>query len=292
LSKLAETGGNKSWNITGKAEDFETTRFISVSNLPFKNDFPGCNLAAVDELNPDDGYQMIESNSNGLFLLGLRADTLSIVLSPKYTVIPFPLSFGQNYQNNVNASFNVDTSTVKVNIQSNATVDAWGTITTNEGSYPALKIKIVQIQELSIDGIPFGSTLFAHTWLTSGIGGPLARFEIEEVESPFGGLETDTSITYIHRHEIVSTKNVKESNSKLTISPNPVIDQVSIKVDNVHFKSAEYSIINAEGKRMMEGKINDNEVLHLNLQHLIPGNYLVQLLLDKQTLLFDIVSKK
>ncbi len=291
LNKLAEAGGNKTWDVRGDSEDNGVTSFVGVDHLAFKSSFPGTNMALVDVPNPTDSYLMLERNSTGFYLLGSRDDTTNIVFSPKYLQIPFPLNFGQNYQNNVNASYNIDTIPVKINIQSNANVDAWGMMTTNEGTYPVLKVKSIQITEITYDGIPFGSTSFSHFWVTSGYGNPIVNFDINEVESPFG-LLTDTTITYVHRQEVVSTKDIKESKNKLSISPNPVIDHVTIQAHGLNYKSAEYAIINAEGKLIKDGKLKDNEALHLNLQDLISGNYLVQLILDKQTMLFDILSKK
>jgi hypothetical protein len=290
LNHLIETGGNKSWDLRGAFEEGDTTEYIGVDNLPFKSSYPGCNMALVNVPNTDNSYAMFEKNSTGLYWLGSHNDMSDIVLSPKYKFIAFPLNFSSNFQNSVNADYKIDTFDIKLDVQSNSTVDAWGMMTTNDGTFPVIKMKTVQIRELSFAGIPFGSTSFTYNWLASGFGHPLATLDISEVEN-FTGLVTDTTIEYTHKQEIVSSQDIAKSKLKLSITPNPVSDQVTIECQNVKFNSATYSIINADGKSVLNGELKSNEVLRLNLNQLTSGNYLVYLVLDKKTTLFEILSK-
>lgn len=289
---LKETGGNKSWDVRGVYVDNGILEYIGTQNLYFKSHFPGTNLCRVDKPNPDSSFIMMEKNSTGLYILGTRDSSLDIVFTPKLTLVPFPLSYGMNFQNDASADYTQQGINFKQDFKSNANVDSWGTIRTNDGTFPVIKMKTIRIIEISVMGFPYGSyTIENYSWLTSGLADPIVTLEFREIETPLG-LTNDTSLTNTYKQEIVSTRNIQNAGLKLSVSPNPVSDLVSIQCQNVNFKEATYSIINEEGKTVMNGIAKNNEILHLNLNTLTSGNYLVQMLLDKKTMLFDILTKQ
>lgn len=293
LDPLKETGGNKSWDVRGVYEDIEDSQYIGVQNLYFKGKFPGANIAKIVEHNPDSSYTMMEKNSFGLFIIGSWNPFVEIVYVPKLMIIPFPLSFGMNFQNDVTADYVVGGVNYKIDyLKTNATVDAWGMMTTNDGTFPAIKVKTIEITEISADGTPFASaTIESHSWLKSGLADPLVTIRSSETEVDTF-LLTDTTLTNSHQQIFVSNEEIHNAEMKLSISPNPVLNQVSIECKNVSFNTTTYSIINAEGKTILNGILNDNAKLELDLNHLPSGNYLVQMILDQKTTLFDIISKR
>ena len=289
LNKLLETGGNKSWDIRGAFDEGTTFDYEPVDNLSYKDKFPGCNLARFELPSFDNSNYMLEKNISGVYLLGIHNDLVDVVLSPKFKVTQFPLHFGDNYQNSTSSDFKIDTVDIKLDIQSNSTVDSWGMLTTNDGTYPVLKLKTVQIREISIDGIPYGSTYFTYSWLTSGIGQALATLIISEEES-LSGLTSDTTASYAYR-QTVANEEFLAKEERISIIPNPASDYATIKCVDIQFSSASYVLINADGKTVMEGNFIAKEDLHLNLKQLPAGSYLIQIILDKKTMLFDILSK-
>ncbi|MFZ1424000.1 MAG: T9SS type A sorting domain-containing protein [Saprospiraceae bacterium] len=292
LSQLKLAGANRSWNITGEASDFDKIAYVGVSDLSFKSKFPGTNLAQINLPNDDSSYTMLEKNSSGIYWLGFRDTSTTVVFNSKFTLLPFPLSFGKNFQNNVDADFVADTLLFKIEIQTNSNVDGWGIITTNTGSFPALKVRTNQITEITTIGIPIGSsTIESHNWYASGYSNPVATLLYNETESPFG-LFNDTTITYLHKEELVANENVQNSNLKLWLSPNPAQNLLNIQVTtDVSFKSGVYEIFNAEGKRLLNGEIKSSDNFPLDVQQIPSGNYFIQLILDKKILLFDIFTK-
>jgi hypothetical protein len=291
---LLSPGGNKSWDVRGLYTETGTTAYESSESLYFKSLFPGVNLTQVEKPNPDSSYTMMQTNSSGLYILGSWSPEVAIVYDPKLLLAPYPLNFGANFQNDAIADFSQGGFNFRNEIQTNSTVEAWGTMTTNEGTYPTIKLKTkaVQYTVFRLTGdIISNATIETHTWHTSGFADPLVTYNAVETEVDtfvFG----DTSLTNSYNQRIVSNKDFAKFENKLTISPNPVTDYVTIKCKDLDFNSATYSIVNAEGKTVMEGNLNSNETLQLNLNQLASGNYLIQLLLDKKTLLFDILTKK
>lgn len=289
LNPLMETGGDKTWDVRGTFSERDTTEFIGVDQLTFKGNFPGCNMAMVDANNPAESYQMFESNSSGYYWLGIHNDMTEYVLNPKFKMIQYPLRYNDNFQNFSNTEYKLDTIDIKIDLQSNSTVDAWGMMTTNDGTFPVIKMKTVLLQELSFAGIPFGSTSFTYNFMASGFANPLVTLDITENEN-FSGLTTDTSFFYTHK-QVVSSEDLQSSNMKLVVLPNPAADFITLQGTALNFNNATFAVINAEGKTVLNGDLQNNESLNLNVQKLVPGNYLFQMILDQKTLLFDIFTK-
>jgi len=293
LNALTQAGSDKTWNITGSDVDGNKEGFISVDNYPFKSFFPTANLASVDLDEPDTTFTMLEVNTTGVYWLGSYDTSTTIVWKDKYIFVPFPLNFGQNFQNGTEADVTQSGTTGKIEIQSNANADGWGMLTTNEGTYPVLKVKTKQITEITVSGIPFGSSTFEyHHWYASGIVGPVAEFTISETESIFTGIENDTTVRFLHKQEFVAGENLESVIPKILLTPNPAADFFQMEFKGIEFENAVYTLINADGKTVVSGNFNKNNNTPVAIHNLAAGNYFVQVLLDKKTLLFDILHKQ
>ncbi len=293
LNALTLSGADKTWDISGKAEDAAKLNYISIDQYPFKAFFPGANMATVDPDEPDTTFTMLEVNNSGVYWLGSYDTSATIVWKDKYILLPFPLTFGQNFQNGTEANVSSGGIDAMIDIQSNSNVEGWGMLTTNNGTYPVLKVKTKQITEITASGIPLGSSTFeVHQWFTSGTTGPIAEFTISETESIFGGIINDTSITYIHRQEYVANKDVDPSEMALHLSPNPSSDFIQIELPGDHYEQLNYSVINAEGKTVLSGSFKKQDAKRINVQNVPTGNYFVQVVLDNKNQLFDIVHIK
>lgn len=291
LQDFIQPGGNQQWDISGPdGEDF-TTAYISVNDLPFKNLFPGSNMASVPVPNDDSSYTMMEASSAGLYIYGLYSPGMPIVFNNKMTLVKYPLQFGDSFQNDVTANFDAGGFPAQVNYMTNATADSWGTMKTNEGSFACLKLKTIQLVEISILGVPFGSqTNTTHSWLTSGKAEPIADLSFVEFEDNTGIIQ-DTSITYLKDQEIVSTRDELAAGSGLRIAPNPASSYAVVQLSEGSYREAEYSLIDAHGKSVRTGHSQHGQPIRIELEGLPAGNYLVLLTLDNERSLFDILNK-
>lgn len=292
LGDYTSPGGNQTWQITGSSSDNAPVEYISVDGLSFKTMFPGSNMAAIQDLNVDSSYIMHKTNSSGFYLIGLYSPGTPIVFNKDVLLTPYPLVYNDNFQNDVEAIIEVSGFPAKFSLLTNSVVDGWGMMTTDKGSFPSLKMKTVQLIEITIMGIPIGNqTLISHSWLASGYGNPVAVLEFIEQEDGAGGLSNDTAFSYLVEQEIVANSDFTQKNNKLKLLPNPVQDDLQIELIDVPFNQAVYNIVNSEGKTIMNGEFNSNAPMVLNVQNLPAGNYLVQLILDKDQMFFDIMSK-
>lgn len=292
LQDYTNPGGNQNWEVSGSTQSDVPYEYISVDGLPFKGMFPGCNLAEQSIPNPDSSYSMYQTNSAGLRLIGTYTPETQIVFSQPILLVKYPLSFGDSYQNDVMATFETGGFPAQVDIKTNTVVDAWGVMKTDKGSFPCLRFKNVQILELFVLGVPFGSQTFTnYGWVANGFAQPVANLTYIELEDNTG-IFSDTSFAILDEQEIVANTDLKKGKMNLKLSPNPVSNELNISVQDVTFNEAVYAIIDAQGKTLIQGQVYDHEKIQLDLSKLVPGNYLVQLVLDQKTTLIDIVSKQ
>ncbi len=292
LQDYTKAGGNQSWEVTGSTQDGSPFEYIGVANLDFKSLFPGANMAQQEVPNPDSSYSMYLKDNTGLYLVGVYNPGQVIVFSNKVKILPYPTTYGTNFQNDVTATFDAGGFPAQMDIKTNSTVDAWGVMKTKEGSFPCLKLKHIQLAEISVLGIPFGSqTLESHEWLASGYGEPVASLSFAEVEDQ-SGIINDTTFAILREHEVVANRELSHSALQLQLSPNPSLGQLLIQCPGLDYNEASYNIIDINGKTVVQGIARNNEKIQLNIEHLSAGAYLVQLVLDKKTLLFDILNKQ
>lgn len=293
LGDFTGTGGNQSWQLTGSSTDDIPVEYISVDGLSFKTMFPGSNMAAIQGLNIDSSYLMHKTNSSGFYLIGIYSPGTPIVFNKDVLLTPYPLVYNDNFQNDVEAIIEVSGFPAKFSLLTNSIVDGWGMMTTDKGSFPSLKMKTVQLIEITIMGIPIGNqTLISHSWLASGYGNPVAVLEFAEQEDGTGGLSNDTAFSYLVNQEIVGNSDFTQKQNKLKIHPNPVQDKLQLELSDVQFDQAVYHIVNSEGKTIMNGDFNSKANLIVDVQNLPAGNYLIQLILDNKQMFFDIMCKQ
>ena len=79
-----------------------------------------------------------------------------------------------------------------------------------------------------------------------------------------------------------SLNDVLIEGSKLSVFPNPVIDQLNFKITQQSARKLEVSIINAEGK-LVKQAILSNGITQLSVSDLAPGYYLVKIMGTKET---------
>ncbi|MCC6754648.1 MAG: T9SS type A sorting domain-containing protein [Saprospiraceae bacterium] len=291
LQDFVQPGGNQQWDISGPDGEDYTTAYISVNDLPFKSLFPGSNMASVSVPNDDSSYTMMEAGSAGLYIHGLYSPGMPIVFNNKMTLVKYPLQFGDNFQNDVTANFDAGGFPAQVNYMTNATAEAWGTMKTNEGSFACLKLKTIQLVEISILGVPFGSqTITTHSWLASGKAEPVADLSFVEFEDNTGIIQ-DTSISYLKDQEIVATRDEIKISTGIRIAPNPASTYAIVQLAEGSYLEAEYFLIDAHGKSVRTGRSQSGQPIRIELEGLPTGNYLVLVTLDNERSLFDIVNK-
>ena len=69
---------------------------------------------------------------------------------------------------------------------------------------------------------------------------------------------------------------VKNINLKLTAYPNPTIDQLFLRIENIQGKFFNYQLFNMQGKLLLIDKCENNKT-HINLNEFPPNTYLLSI---------------
>ena len=79
-------------------------------------------------------------------------------------------------------------------------------------------------------------------------------------------------------YEIFSTTgdDILNINLKLTAYPNPTIDQLFLRIENIQGKFFNYQLFNMQGKLLLIDKCENNKT-HINLNELPPNTYLLSI---------------
>ncbi len=161
-------------------------------------------------------------------------------------------------------------------------VDGYGTMIMPEGTYNnVLRVKTIQeeLHDLSIMGVVQTTTLIGYSYFVEDY--PLPVLIIEDSESyVFGELVDEFSSTT----HLISYNGVPLNIEELTIDnsiliyPNPSTDHINIKMNYEGF--ADLKILNIDGKTVRSQLMQSNT--KVNVADLIPGYYIVEILIDGQ----------
>jgi len=144
-------GAAKTWDFTMLEEDeLDTLAFVDPENTIFPNYFPSSNLAIQES---DETVIFLENSSTALSILGTVfesddiGDTVTMTFTPPENLLVFPTDYLSQFDNTFLMEFKdainippVDSVYWKTATTSSTLADAWGDITIDMGTFPALRL--------------------------------------------------------------------------------------------------------------------------------------------------------
>ncbi len=285
---LGNAGANQTWDFSTLVNNGQDTIvFANAASTPYASSFPTANVA----VNQDGGYVYFNNSSTELGMLGAVGDPGFGIIAelrenPTNVFAQFPMNYADAYSNNhvelaiVPDLFgipNVDSIKYENTVTSQVSVDAWGEVTTPEGTFSSLRQKETITSTAKIYGknnqlntwvlIQTNPTVHTNTykWWSNqpGTGFPVVEiiFDID--------LNKITSITYLNVNGgIVSLNTQVADNKVVSVYPNPTTDQLFVK--GLKEKSS-LSITDLTGKVVLTKMVNSNE--SLDVRFLSAGTY-------------------
>ncbi|MDP2387019.1 MAG: T9SS type A sorting domain-containing protein [Bacteroidota bacterium] len=280
-------GSNMVWDFSGIVDDRgDTITFVDPATLPGANEFPTSNLGIVIS---GQGYAFAESSASDLKMVGQGADfqgnPLLFKLNPAERIFQFPSTMGTAWSGTSVASSNaipfpnppVDSARITITTTKDASVDAWGSLTTPMGVYNVIRQKeIIHTQqdvEVYMVG-PFppagwypyaaGSTTdssIKFTYIANGIGFPLM-----EIDSTSDG---NVDVTWLITTPQVGLNEFSKV-ADTRVFPNPASDNLFIKLEKSTSVSVE--IYDLQGKLVQQLETK-GAVAQVNVSKLEKGLY-------------------
>lgn len=299
----SSTGQDFFWDFSQLSEDdqiFETARDLSnegtIINMQFGpfapneyhsdyfQKFDGLPVDQLGNILPIDissVNKMVKQDTNQLTipgyslkangqLFGFRSDTIE-------TAYEFPLSFGDSYSSDGYTDINLSPmfeARIIMNRHRESTVDGYGQLKTPYETYEVLRIhhKITEQDSIYVElgpinqWFPIDRTTNEYEWWAKDMKRPVLKIETETAQ----GSEVISRITFKNNQ----TAHLEKNNLEASIYPNPTKGALNIKSNKTIDK---VNIFSADGRQVFNRPISEN-ISTINLSHLAPGVYTIQLI--------------
>lgn len=272
------SGANQVWSYTDLSviESSQTT-VMDPSATPFAADFPEANAAFLFEAG---NYTYAVINTNYVENVGIAAEESGIDFIIHYTnpvrIINFPFAYGNSYTDDYQGNYTMQMMTVTQSGTRTFTADAYGTLTTPEGTFnDVLRVKSVHSE---VDSFFMGTMfLYANTgtiedyaWYTNSAKEPLFN------------------LTY-YTNSVTGTDTTAYYSGAPTFVPEPMHDEVCMKLypvpaeDRMHItlssgQTANLNIYDISGKKVFTGEgieFQKDDPKAIDVSGLAPGTYFI-----------------
>jgi len=289
-----QTGNNHTWDFSGLlplSQSADTFVNINTTPLLYQIAFFAASAALKQGnliqagITLSDVYNFYKNSTSSFSLLGYGAKINGMPIPVKYDnpdiLYKFPLNVGNI--DSTNSSFNVNLTGIGYYGQNKKRinhVDGWGTLYLPADTFQVLRVKsdIMVYDTIFYDSLGFGiginRTETEYKWLAGGHKRPV--LEITQTGPA-------TNVTFYGN--INNSINEHSShNVEFSIFPNPVEDQLFIKIKNLQSGKYIFSILSITGAILSQYETDRNnlneiseEVIHINRNIINAGIYIAKL---------------
>lgn len=290
---------NDNWDFTNLIIDsVDSIKFVNPIEVEYSDSFPEANLCMIQE---DGTLLFLNSNENGVQLLGAAADFSEIGIPFTYTIeeefilTKFPLNNGDEYENSTTFTIadtpenigidmdslgfptGVDSVRIAITLSDQSSIDDYGIITLPYGNFDCLKENRTEVFNIGIEvrfltyWIPvphfsISDTTHIYRFLAKEYGYPVVEV--------FAGIDDMVfAVSYID--DVAIMVNNTANNNEFIIYPNPANNYIHVKIPG---NTSDYKINIAEisGRKITSALLNsiENEI---DISKLKSGCYLISI---------------
>ena len=287
-------GPNQTWNY-GELNDYGQD-FIALGMADWfsgSNNFPTATMATEDE----NGTQIFfRKNTEAFDLMGIYGDVFEtgsnapLAFSPYQRQLTFPSTYGTTFTNvsTINITLDdieeADSVLVTVTTHRFSEMDAWGTITTPFGTFPAIRQHIKDSTIQTATAYLFGFPVFnqSETEITHGYSFYsdaqnaryiLLQYNFDPETELLSNVQWQMAAPFLNIDQANDSQNV-------TIYPNPANTDINLRFETAF--SGEIEILDALGRSIHHQVVNNSLDFNLNVSHFTSGIYFVQLTTNGQ----------
>lgn len=283
-------GANQTWDLSNAvAHQTETTSAVAPSTTPFASGFSASNLALTTD---NSSYLYFTQNSSSLVADGIGGDLigtgspLTVPFNPSMLVRNFPLTYGSTFTDTYGmdvttsgSAFGVSQIRYKRVASVADTTDGWGTLSTPDGTYSALRTKHIEYLKDSIWAqlFPFGpfqlftntnDTVVSYNWFAKESKLAVAELTVDSLGNPL-------QLTWFA--PTVGIENGISAQINAEIYPIPANNEINIRIsENEKAGVYVFSIYSLDGKLLISEKLNlqGNKAQTFSISKLCVGNYI------------------
>ncbi|MDD3877960.1 MAG: T9SS type A sorting domain-containing protein [Bacteroidales bacterium] len=302
---LGNAGPNQTWDFSAIHNHYSYVySFVDITASPFASTFPNANLAI--DISGQGFFFYMNSSPTALSAVGQSGDFLgtgndiSISLNPPDVIMEFPStylsSFTSNmaydekiYYNQLISGYQVDSVRSKSVTHKTSVIDAWGNVTTPEGTFACIRQKTRnEVTDTTWGLINTGTITMwiefetdfqiedVYSWYANGLGMPLVEITYDTTTNT-GIIASwlQTNLTYRQDEYFTETINSEAIN----VYPNPVQDYFYIRgIED--YQSCSVIVYDALGRIIEQQEFRNNEELKFNSKKLQNGIYFIKIKTD------------
>jgi len=298
---LGAAGPNQTWDFSTLNNHLSYQyHFVNPASAPFASTFPGANL--VIDVVGSGYFYYLASSSTALTAVGQSGDFLdngnpmAIRLNPPDKILEFPSTYQSMYSNIMSydetiyynmvvSGYQIDSVRMKSIQQKNSLIDAWGTMTTPEGSFPCIRQKNTNAVTDSSWGLVNigGNTMWVefdnsytiestYSWYANGVGMPLVEVTYDTTNNT--AIEASWVITSLTYNKNDNPLAINTDNN-LQIYPNPATDVITV-IGAGAFESSIIVIYNSLGQEVMRTEYSGGSPVSIPVHNLKSGIYIIE----------------
>lgn len=284
LNQTADT--NQTWNFTNLVKIGQSTDAYTTPTTQETTTYPGTTstltINSVVNITNTTNNLFTKNNSNQISITGIKGVDYEINYNTNNALLgTFPLNYGYNNVDNVAGSFVYDTNSGTFTGTITTTVDAYGTLNTNDigfGAFSGNVTRLKTVQNLNLSSGIFTNIGTAsqttYNYYNSSNGYLVFRYSTININVPLLSLnETSTSIENFQT--VLLSRAENELNRSVTIFPNPIKSEFNIK--NVSEIIESVRILDLQGKEILKTKSSEK----IDLSNISSGIYLAVIETEK-----------
>ena len=273
-------GANQNWDFSDITPTFSTSSTaVTPESTPYASEFPEATIAFAQEGNETFIYSQISTSAMMNVGLGNDPGSGGDILIIHYTdpvkLMKYPFAYSDTYTDSYYTSYSLMEGML-THEWGNITVtaDAWGNVSTPEGTFNALRVKSERIYTDSIwvSGIFISAITYTQTdyqWYTSTSHAPVMSVSISG-DGSTASYRTDAA-TAIGENQLPDVQ--------VNIFPNPVTDRLTIQTDK---KIKSIRLLSVNGQLINEVPVTSPESQQtINFNRYPKGIYFIELGFDK-----------
>ena len=320
---ITAPGGDQTWNFSGLEAPFSRrTIYGEAADGSAGADFPNATVVANIAEGADGYFKVTENTVELLGLFGADPAQLGLEIltrfNPPVIVRRAPMNFfdvnqsesslklpfaTDNLPGGIFDQLPISPDSLRLDIVSDRLdiVDAWGTLTTPNGTYEVLREKRTEVREtqiwakvgilpwadvtaLAIGALPpeaadllGNDTIITHNFFADGVKEPIAVLTLNSDETAVENVE------YKSNDITTSVQSANALQPGVYAFPNPAVDNVRFEFSNLEPGNYDLKLFNILGAEVWSDKffINGNRAIKIDISRLKKGTYLYNLVNDK-----------
>lgn len=262
------SGANQTWNF-GTFSGPTTNAFALVTPVgtPFEGAYPTSNVCSY--VSSASSYEYIEDNSSASYVVGAESPSVSMdYTADEQKFLIYPLTYNGTWTDAYQVAGDAGAPFTRTG-SSTFTADAWGTLTTPNGTYT----NVLRVHESDVFTDDFGFATYNGTqetyyWYKDGVHYPI----FVTATSTYNGNPASSQAYYNDAPSGIDEQATLSASVYPTLASSEIF--VTFGINNSGH--ANYELMDIAGRKILAGALSQ-QLNAINVENINPGNYLLKI---------------